>query len=302
MAVDFKQIGLRLKAHRLGQGLTPEEAADRLGVSRAALYNYERGSTPIKVETLERIAEVLGVSLASLLGVGTEYFSTVVSYLERLRQIEQVSERITLFYEPLTFLLTSKDFSTIFRQMLIEGLPATLDSDKVRREIDQIDEFLKTRHHVLEPGGPAIACILGLTAVKRLVRTGLIGTFALPDAVRLERRELAYREVERTAKMMEEEPLGLQIGVVEDTVPNQTFEICRLREGGSVVAVSPYRFGELPNLRYGIASITAAAEAVSLYERLADNMWRRSVKGKSGAALLRQAVIEVRSPEFRHVN
>jgi transcriptional regulator with XRE-family HTH domain len=57
MPVDFQQIGLRLKAHRLGAGLSTEETADRLGVSRAALYNYERGSTPIKVEMRAVLAE-----------------------------------------------------------------------------------------------------------------------------------------------------------------------------------------------------------------------------------------------------
>ena len=115
MPVDYQQIGLRLKAHRLGAGLSPEEAADRLGVSRAALYNYERGSTPIKVETLERMAEILGVSLPSLLGAGTEYFSTAIAYFERLRQIEAQSERITLFYEPITFLLTSATRGAMIR-------------------------------------------------------------------------------------------------------------------------------------------------------------------------------------------
>src|ERR1700733_9962829 len=137
MPVDFQQIGLRLKAHRLGAGLSPEEAADRLGVSRAALYNYERGSTPIKVETLERMAEILGVSLPSLLGAGTEYFSTAIAYFERLRQVEGEAEPITLFSEPITFLLTSEGYSRTLRAMLIEGLPSRLPARA--RAVAEID-------------------------------------------------------------------------------------------------------------------------------------------------------------------
>ena len=295
MPVDFLQIGLRLKAHRLGAGLSPEETADRLGVSRAALYNYERGSTPIKVETLERMADILGVSLPSLLGAGTEYFSTAIAYFERLRQVEEQSERITLFYEPITFLLTSEDFSRTLRIMLIEGLPATIaDRKKAVDDIDRLLVVLEQRRAVTRPGGPTIAGLIGLTEVRRLLRTGLIGTYSLSDKQREARRLLARREVERTADLMEQEPLGMQTGVIDDTLPNQTFEICRLRDRTSLVAISPFRLGELPNVRLGVASITAATDAVELYERLVANMWLRAAKGTAGAALLRRAVAELK--------
>ena len=295
MPVDFLQIGLRLKAHRLGAGLSPEETADRLGVSRAALYNYERGSTPIKVETLERMADILGVSLPSLLGAGTEYFSTAIAYFERLRQVEEQSERITLFYEPITFLLTSEDFSRTLRMMLIEGLPVTIaDRKKAVDDIDRLLVVLEQRRAVTRPGGPTIAGLIGLTEVRRLLRTGLIGTYSLSDKQREARRLLARREVERTADLMEQEPLGMQTGVIDDTLPNQTFEICRLRDRTSLVAISPFRLGELPNVRLGVASITAATDAVELYERLVANMWLRAAKGTAGAALLRRAVAELK--------
>jgi transcriptional regulator with XRE-family HTH domain len=295
MPVDFMQIGLRLKAHRLGMGLSPEEAADRLGVSRAALYNYERGSTPIKVETLERMAEILGVSLPSLLGAGTEYFSSAIAYFERLRQLEEQSERVTLFYEPITFLLTSKDFSRTLRTMLVEGLPAAVaDRDKAIDEIDRLLVILEQRRSITIPGGPTIAGLIGLTEVRRLLRTGLIGTYSLSDKQREARRLIARQEVERTADLMEQEPLGMQTGVIDDTVPNQTFEICRLRDRSSLVAISPFRLGEFPNVRLGVASITAATDAVDLYERLAATMWQRAAKGAAGAALLRRAVAELK--------
>jgi transcriptional regulator with XRE-family HTH domain len=295
MPVDFQQIGLRLKAHRLGAGLSPEEAADRLGVSRAALYNYERGSSPIKVETLERMADILGVSLPSLLGAGTEYFSTAIAYFERLRQLEEQSERITLFYEPIPFLLTSADFSRTLRAMLVEGLPAGIkDRAKALSEIDRLLVLLEQRRTVLLPGGPTIAGLIGLTEVRRLLRTGMIGSYALTNRQREARRSLARNEVERTADLMEREPLGMQTGVIDDTVPNQTFEICRLRDRTALVAISPFRLGELPNVRLGVASITAATDAVELYEKLATTMWQRAAKGAAGAVLLRRALAEVK--------
>src|SRR5471032_553104 len=65
MAIDYFQVGQRLRAHRMGIGLSPDQAAKQLGISRAALYNYEKGEGPVKLETLERIAELLQTSLPS---------------------------------------------------------------------------------------------------------------------------------------------------------------------------------------------------------------------------------------------
>jgi transcriptional regulator with XRE-family HTH domain len=301
MPVDYQQIGLRLKAHRIGAGLSPEQVADQLGISRAALYNYERGSTPIKVESLERMAALLDVSLPSLLGAGTEYFSTAIAYFERLRQIEGTAERITLFYEPITFLLTSEDFSGILRTMLVEGLPAAI-GNKARaiKEIERLLVILQERRVVLRPGGPAIAGLIGLTEVRRLLRTGLVGTYAMSEKTREKRRLLAVQEVERTADLMAREPLGIQIGVIDDTLPNQTFEICRLRDRSSLVAISAYRLGEFPNVRLGVASITGAADAVALYEKLVGTMWQRALKGTAGATLLRNAIAEVKKKANRN--
>ena len=83
----FDDIGNRLKAFRLGSGLSAEEVAAKLGVSRTALYRFEKGELA-KIETLERLAELLGVSIPTLLGVGIEYIPSAVSYFERMRQID----------------------------------------------------------------------------------------------------------------------------------------------------------------------------------------------------------------------
>jgi transcriptional regulator with XRE-family HTH domain len=295
MAIDYFQVGQRLRAHRMGLGLSPEQVAEQLEISRAALYNYERGEGPVKVETLERIAELLNTSLPSILGVGTEYFPSAIAYFERLRQIEAASERVLVYYEPVTFLLTSDEYPKLLRDMLMEGLPEQLPNrKKAQAEIESLVSILSERRTTISRGGPSFAGIIGATQVRRLLRTGLIGTYDLPKAERERRREAARREVERIAVIMENEPVGIQIGVVDDTLPNQTFEICRSRDGTVLVAVSPFRLGELPNVRLGVATVTAAQEAVDLYQKLAEQMWNRAAKGVSGAALLRKCLKEPR--------
>src|SRR4029077_13041246 len=50
--IRFDDIGPRLKAFRLGSGLSAEEIAQKLGISRTALYRFEKGEVA-KIETLE---------------------------------------------------------------------------------------------------------------------------------------------------------------------------------------------------------------------------------------------------------
>ena len=109
MAIRFDDIGNRLKAFRLGSGLSADEIASRLGISRTALYRFEKGELA-KIETLEKLAELLSVSVPTLLGVGVEYVASAVSYFERMRQIEETSEHIIVLAGPISYLLASDAF------------------------------------------------------------------------------------------------------------------------------------------------------------------------------------------------
>jgi transcriptional regulator with XRE-family HTH domain len=275
----------------MGAGLSPEEVAAKIGVSRAALYNYEKGGA-IKIETLDRVADLLGISLTSLLGVGVEYFSNSVSYFERMRQIEAHSDQVIVYFEPISYLLTSPEYAVHLKRMLVEGVPANFTGRRdALRQINALMKVLEERRERL----PNIISIVGATQIRRFLRAGLIGTYDLLPPEHEQRRLLAYREVERIAALMDSEPFGVQIGIVEDTLPNQTFQIFRQREG-TLVAVSPFRLGELPNIRLGVASITAAVEAVSLYQRVADELWKRAHKGPRAAAFLRNILKEIPRP------
>ena len=89
MAFRYEEIGQRLKAFRMGSGLGADEIARKIGISRTALYRFERGELA-KIDTLAKFAELLGVSTATLLGVGIEYIPSAVSYFERMRQIDSL--------------------------------------------------------------------------------------------------------------------------------------------------------------------------------------------------------------------
>lgn len=65
-AIDAATLGERLRAARLGHGLTLRQAADRSGLSRAFLSQVERGEVSPSVASLTKIAEALEIHLAEL--------------------------------------------------------------------------------------------------------------------------------------------------------------------------------------------------------------------------------------------
>ena len=60
-------LGERIRSHRQAAGLTQEALAQRLGVVKQTIGNYERGEREPDLATLRAIADILGVTPADLL-------------------------------------------------------------------------------------------------------------------------------------------------------------------------------------------------------------------------------------------
>ena len=56
-------VGSNIKRHRLALGWSQQELADRFGVSRAAVSQYEIGTGEVNAGDLPRLADLLGISL-----------------------------------------------------------------------------------------------------------------------------------------------------------------------------------------------------------------------------------------------
>lgn len=284
--IDYQALGDRLRAYRIGASLLAEDVAEKLGVSRAVVYRMEKGEI-VKIETLERLANLLGTSMASLLGVEVEYYSTALGLMERMRQLEQCSDRIISHFEPISLLLTSDNYLRYFREMLLEASPRSPGKGARPAEIEEMLRILAERKAFFEKRRPHIVSLVGLRELERFVHTGLVGRLDLPAEVRAERIQAARREVLRIADLMESEPLHVQIGLIDDAMPASTFQVYSGTRH-AVLVVSPFRFGELPNVRNGIATVTASPEAVRMYEEMIGRLWKTAYKGKSGAQHLRR--------------
>jgi transcriptional regulator with XRE-family HTH domain len=287
MAIRFDDIGNRLKAFRLGSALSADEIAGRLDISRTALYRFEKGELA-KIETLEKLADLLGVSVPTLLGVGVEYIGSAVAYFERMRQIEETSEHIIVLAGPISYLLASDGFDRTLAEILRESIPDAAEGRK--RALDQVDEVmavLRQRKETYRRRQPGIVNLISAAEMQHFLRNGLVGRLDLPDKVRRERRALARAEAEHFVALMEDEPIGVQIGIVPDTLPHASFQIFR-QPDRQVLALSPFRLGDEPNIRVGVAMITSAPEALALHEKMAKDLWRRALKGAAAVGLMRE--------------
>ena len=63
----MKQIGKNIKKHRLEKGMTQDQLAEKLNVTRQAVSNWETGKTQPSIETLTAMATHFDISVEALI-------------------------------------------------------------------------------------------------------------------------------------------------------------------------------------------------------------------------------------------
>ena len=291
MAFRYDEIGQRLKAYRMGSGLSADEIAKRIGISRTALYRFERGELA-KIDTLERLAELLGVSIPTLLGVGIEYIPSAIAYFERMRQIEETAEQIVMLSGPVSFLLASDDFQATLQEVLTENITsAVANPSRAVGEIPKIMDILRERKELYRRRRPTIVNLMSAFEIERFLDHGFVGRRDLPAATLAKRKALARAEIGHFANLVEQQPIGIQIGIVQDTLPHSGFQVFRQPDRKYLV-MSPFRLGSEPNVRVGVAMITSAPDGVAMHEHAINEMWNRSLRGQAAVDSLRQLLAQ----------
>ncbi|WP_162409134.1 helix-turn-helix domain-containing protein [Acuticoccus sediminis] len=282
------RIGERLRAFRVGSGLTVDEVADRLSLSRAAVYRFEKEGIQ-RIETLERVARMMNISVGALLGVSVEYATNPVEFFERLRQLEASADWLFVAFGP-AYLLTGDAWDRALMRYFADFHPL-IHGDRAANEkaLANLMKVLARRKRAFRARPPAFTNIVEAADVEHLAVHGFGegANFALDD--RQTHRRIALEELEQLAQMLERPPLNNQIGVLFDSLPSTSFSLAR-REGSTTLTISPFRLGARPSLRNGVSMITSAREAVELHMDLAHDLWRRSVIGEKAAAFVRDTV------------
>jgi transcriptional regulator with XRE-family HTH domain len=293
----FTEIGQQLRAYRLESGLRAEEIAARLGVSRAALYRYEKGEV-IKLDTIQRLAELLKISPLSLLGIGVEYYSRSAGYFERLRQLEETADQILQVEGPLCYLTTSDRYDTVLAEAFEEAAAQSGgERAAMRASAEQVRGILAARKRTYAQRKPTIICMISAARIHQFITSGVASAFTLSERTRQFCHDVAAAEVEHIATLMETEPMGLQFGILAKVEPTSAFSVIRSRDRASL-AVNPFLPDTPP--ASGVAMITGADEAIAAHQRVAEAQWREALKGATAAAHLRailRAAVSAAKPE-----
>jgi transcriptional regulator with XRE-family HTH domain len=290
----FNEIGQQLRAYRMESGLKAEEISARLGVSRAALYRYEKGEV-IKLDTVNRLAELLKISPLTLLGIGVEYYAKPVGYAERLRQIEETSDQILQVFGPICYLITSDQYDSLLAQMFEEHAEAQgLDRTTARAAAEQLISVMISRKRMYASRKPSIIGILTIGSIQKLLVEGIAPSASVSDSLRNAAREIAGREIELVANHMESEPIGLQLGLMAHGEPNGPFTLLRSRERATL-AINPFPSDAPPNQQSGVSMITSAEDAVAAHQRVSELAWREAIKGAAAADRVRALVAAARA-------
>jgi transcriptional regulator with XRE-family HTH domain len=283
----FTEIGQQLRAYRLESGLRAEEIAARLGVSRAALYRYEKGEV-IKLDTVNRLAELLKISPLSLLGIGVEYYNRPIGLFERLRQVEETADQILQVALPFTYLISSDDLDVLEGEIFREAT-SDLGPERAAAQAmaDQVQGILAERKRMYRMRRPAIIAMLSPSAIGRFLLQGVGQGMVRSEQLRFRARAVARAEIENIANVMEAEPMGLQFGLISSGEPTGQFQILRARDRATL-AINAFRSDTIPHVQAGVAMITGADEAVAAHQRVAETMWRDAMKGPAAASRMRE--------------
>lgn len=286
--MKFADIGQQLRAYRMESGMRAEEIAARLGVSRAALYRYEKGEV-IKLETIRRLAELLKVSPLSLLGIGIEYFARPPAFQERLRGLEEQADQILLVGGAYCWPISGEAMEGAVAEAWTQAIPAGPDRAAAVSQVEQGLGALIARKRLYTQKRPTMIAVLGESALRSMLMEGVAPGLNIPEASRTRARIAAQQEAESMAALMESVPIGLQLGLATGPQPASPFMVLRGRDRAHVVT-APIPADTPPSVSVGVAGITAAEEAVAIHQRVAEAMWRDAMKGSEAAARVRELV------------
>ena len=159
----------------------------------------------------------------------------------------------------------------------------------MRSQTEQLLSVMIARKRMYAMRRPGIIAMISVAAVQDLLKSGVAGGIHVSDRLRRICRDIAVKEIENIAGLMETEPMGLQFGLIASVEPSAYFKILRARDRVSL-AINPFRPDTHPSAHTGVAMITGADEAVAAHQRVVESNWRDALKGPGGATRLRQMI------------
>lgn len=276
--ISFRETGLRLRQLRRQKGLAIDTAARSAGISRALLYRYEAGDI-IKLDVLQRLARTYGTSVVALLGSAQEYITNAVQFFERLEKLEAEAVRITTVFGPLAYVLASDSYEeALFRALAGQ---TQLDNGLNTSELSKLRRVLRRRKVMLRERQTAFINIIPIDEISYFLEQATSAADMRP-ADRATQRALARQELDHLCHLLNNPPMGVQIGLTGKRLPTSGFQLLAMRDR-TLLVTSPFRLAEPINLRYGVATISDDEQAIRSHTSLATRLWADVQTGQQAA-------------------
>jgi len=217
----------------------------------------------VKIDTLEKLAELLQVSLPTLLGVASIYCFRPPTYFERHAPDRRKRGAQSSCWRAAFYLLASDVFNAVWGQLLKESLPRNVD-DAPSPGRAEVEEIMAVLHPAKEnntgPATPASVC--RASEISRFLINGMWDASIFPTNCGVNAAPSPARKVEHFARIMEEGPIRrADRGSCRETLPHTGFQ--NFPPAGPPIAVAEPFSGRRGNrnVRVGVAMITSVPSA-----------------------------------------
>ena len=136
------ELGGQIKRHRTQLGLSQEELADRIFVTRQSVSNWENGRTYPDLQSLLRLSELFGLSLDELIKGDIETMKEEINKLEIQKMnrwggiLALLMLTLMLLPAPLLKLLDTAGFLLVMAPLFLVGMAVALKVEKIKKDND----------------------------------------------------------------------------------------------------------------------------------------------------------------------
>lgn len=136
------ELGGQIKRHRTRLGLSQEELADRIFVTRQSVSNWENSRTYPDLQSLLRLSDLFGLSLDELIKGDIETMKEEINRLEIQKMnrwggiLALLMLTLMLLPAPLLKLLDTAGFLLVMAPLFLVGMAVTLKVEKIKKDND----------------------------------------------------------------------------------------------------------------------------------------------------------------------
>ena len=136
------ELGGQIKRHRTQLGLSQEELADRIFVTRQSVSNWENSRTYPDLQSLLRLSDLFGLSLDELIKGDIETMKEEINKLEIQKMnrwggiLALLMLTLMLLPAPLLKLLDTAGFLLVMAPLFLVGMAVALKVEKIKKDND----------------------------------------------------------------------------------------------------------------------------------------------------------------------